>query len=121
VNSWHRQVAAAQTDAELLTLTQEYIAHWKALEFRSLPKECRPAAVTSIQDIYVVRDRLGEEICEGKVHRDMVGFFMKACDRIFELHGAKPMTANEIRNGIHSEQTLGDFLKARKHPALRPG
>jgi hypothetical protein len=121
VNAWHQNVATAESDKELLAITQEYMGQWKATELRSLPKECRPDIVTSIQDIYVVRDQLGEEPCSGKVHQDLVTFFMKAVDRIFELHGARPMTANEFQHGIHADQPLKEFLKARKHPALRPG
>jgi hypothetical protein len=121
VNIWHNKVTAAQSDEELLRIAQGFMGHWKAADLKSLPRECRPGAVDTIQDIYAARDRLGEEPCNGKVHQELVDFFMKAVDRIFELHGARPMTANEIQHGIHSDLPLKEFLKARKHPALRPG
>lgn len=57
----YEELSVAVSVDEILRVTGEYLATWSSDDFASLPATCRPAAVTTYEDIEFWADRLKDE------------------------------------------------------------
>ena len=85
---WSRELTRARTVAELVTITEDYLAQWPPKDIARIPERCRPGRIKSAEDICFWYVRLAEEYVsqaaalDSDLHREMLGFFVTAAERV---------------------------------------
>jgi hypothetical protein len=91
---WHKEIRAARSWQELLSLARDFVAHLSPEEVATLPPTCREIRIKGSDDLYFWHERLAEEYFArasrgdpSDAHRDMLDFFTVAAERASALAG----------------------------------
>ena len=92
MNSWHRDIDRATTEAEILAHTQDYLSLVHPRDLAALPEDLRTIRIERETDITVWRERLAKGCASLHAHdsdmarvQEMVSYLSKAADRLGEF------------------------------------
>ena len=92
---WHRYLAAARTEEEIITLTRDFVATWSPNEISRLPLDCRPGRIRDADDLSRWAFELTNEHCTNRASDEdeallvkMMSFVAEAATRMAEVKAA---------------------------------
>ena len=95
MNSWLKELDRAQTEAEVVATTRDYVSLWAPPELRPLPEDCRQIRIDTQADIARWRDKLAEGYARARVGdnserlHDLVSLVARASERLGEIRAAR--------------------------------
>jgi len=95
MQSWIREIERAQTEAEVVATTRDYVSLWSPSELSQFPEDCRQIRIDTQADIARWRDKLTEGYARSRAPesserlQDLVSLVARASDRLGEIRTAR--------------------------------
>lgn len=95
MQSWIREIERAQTEAEVVATTRDYVSLWSPSELAQFPEDCRQIRIDTQADIARWRDKLADGYARSRVPdgserlQDLVSLVARANERLGEIRTSR--------------------------------
>jgi len=95
MQSWIREIERAQTEAEVVATTRDYVSLWSPAELSQFPEDCRQIRIDTQADIARWRDKLADGYARSRAPdgserlQDLVSLVARASDRLGEIRTSR--------------------------------